>query len=144
MRRTGCAVAASNKALGGEHHETCFCTCRSRRTWRRCTDYRVCVRDALHHSRSGLASVQHRTGGLRLQRMGPLLAPAGLWRRLLPSALLWRMGLAPLASLAPVVIRKKGASAPFFFGTLGCSRHCCFSQNDSRPCPAEPPITQGM
>src|SRR5665213_426130 len=102
MRRTGCAVAASNKALGGEHHETCFCTCRSRRTWRRCTDYRVCVRDALHHSRSGLASVQHRTGGLRLQRMGPLLAPAGLWRRLLPSALLWRLGLAPLASLAPL------------------------------------------
>src|SRR5882672_7676078 len=22
--------------------------------------------------------------------------------------------------------------------------HCCFSQNDSRPCDAEPPITQGM
>src|SRR6266567_9131792 len=24
------------------------------------------------------------------------------------------------------------------------SAHCCFSQNDSRPCDAEPPITQGM
>src|ERR1700710_2051452 len=24
------------------------------------------------------------------------------------------------------------------------SDHCCFSQNDSRPCDAEPPITQGM
>jgi hypothetical protein len=22
--------------------------------------------------------------------------------------------------------------------------YCCFSQNDSRPCEAEPPITQGM
>src|SRR5216683_3961613 len=24
------------------------------------------------------------------------------------------------------------------------ARYCCFSQNDSRPCDAEPPITQGM
>jgi hypothetical protein len=134
------------QALGGEHHETCFCTCWSRRAWRRCTVYRNRVCDALRHSRPGLAGFQRRAGGVRLQRLGPLLAPAKLRRRLLPSALLWRLGLAPLASLAsirwlgirrrlaslasalpwrwlgvaslaplaPMVVGKKGASAPFF------------------------------
>lgn len=54
------------------------------------------------------ASFQRSAGCLRLQRMGPLLAPTDLrlWLRLLPPALLWRLGLAPslgiLAPLAPL------------------------------------------
>jgi hypothetical protein len=66
------------QASGGEYHETCFCTCCSLGTWWCCTVYRGRVCDALHHSRPGLAGFQHRAGGLRLQRMGPLLAPADL------------------------------------------------------------------
>jgi hypothetical protein len=125
---------------GGEYHETCFCTCWPRRTWRGCFIQRGRIRGA--DRRPGLDHVNRRTGRLRLQRMGPLLAPPLLRWRLFPSALLgrlWRLAsslglwrrlrLAPalgwwlgrlgwrlrLASLASVVTTEKGASAPFFF-----------------------------
>ena len=94
------AARRLQQALGGEYHETCFCTCWSRRARRRCTLYRAGVCDACRRSGSGLASFGRSAGSLRLQRMGPLLAPAELRRRLLPSALLWWLGLASLASLA--------------------------------------------
>jgi hypothetical protein len=50
------------------------------------------------------------------------------------------------------VMQRKGASAPYLFCQLPAYAlhielsldHCCFSQNDSRPCDAEPPITHGM
>src|ERR1700691_5443931 len=122
------------RMLGGEYHETCLCTCWPRRIGGRGTLQRSCVCDACRHSGSGRASFQRSAGRLRLQRMGPLLAPTALRLRLrlLPAALLWRLGLAPslglapLAPLAPLLqwlvirpappaIRKKGASAPFFF-----------------------------
>ena len=45
----------------------------------------------------------------------------------------------------------EGCRAPSHSGYSSCHcsmrpspDHCCFSQNDSRPCDAEPPITQGM
>src|ERR1700743_2331670 len=104
-------AGALQRMLGGEHHENRFCTCRSRRAWRRCTLCRAGVRVACRYVRSGLAVFIRCAGGLRLQRMGPLLAPALLRRRLLPSALLAslasallrRLGIRRLASLAPLV-----------------------------------------
>ena len=101
-------VAHLQSMLGGEYHETCFCTCWPRRARRCGTLQRSSVCDAGRHSESGRASFQRSAGRLRLQRMGPLLAPTDLrlWLRLLPPALLWRLGLAPslgiLAPLAPL------------------------------------------
>jgi len=111
--------------LGGEYHENYFCTCWPRRTWRGCFVQRGRIRGA--DRRPDLDDGNRRTGRLRLQRMGPLLAPPLRRWRLLPSALLgwlrlasalgWRLGwwlrLASLASL--LVIAEKGAPAPFFF-----------------------------
>ena len=37
MRRTDYSARRLQRMLGGEYHETCFCTCWSRRAWRRCT-----------------------------------------------------------------------------------------------------------
>ena len=124
--------------LGGEYHETCFCTCCPCRTWRGYLIQRgrICGADR----RPDLDDGNRRAGRLRLQRMGPLLAPPLRRWRLLPSALLgwlrlapslgrlglwrwlrlaralgWWLGLASPTSLAPVVITGKGASAPFPF-----------------------------
>src|ERR1019366_2004754 len=66
--------ALLQQALGGEFHETCFCTCWPRRAGRRCTLYRGRLYDAGDDSGSGLAGFQRSTGRLRLHRMGPLLA----------------------------------------------------------------------
>jgi hypothetical protein len=79
--------------LGGEYHETCFCTCWPRRTWRGCFIQRGRICDA--HRRPGLDDGNRCPVRLRLQRMGPLLAPPLLRWRLLPSALLGWLRLAP-------------------------------------------------
>ena len=131
--------ARLQRMLGGEYHETCFRTCWPRRIRRCGTLQRSSVCDACRRSRSGRARFQRSAGRLFLQRVGPLLAPTDLRLRLrlLPSALLWRLGLAPsLGILAPLasllqwlVIRlallpiwKKGASAPFFFSARNVPR----------------------
>ena len=100
--------ARLQRMLGGEYHETCFCTCWPCCIGRRGTLQRSSVCDACRQSGAGRASFQRSAGRLFLQRVGPLLAPTDLRLRLrlLPSALLWRLGLAPslgiLAPLAPL------------------------------------------
>jgi hypothetical protein len=59
--------------LGGEYHETCFCTCWPRRTWRGCVIQRGRIGGA--DRRPVLDDGNRCTARLRLQRMGPLLAP---------------------------------------------------------------------
>jgi hypothetical protein len=68
--------------------------------------------------------------GLFLQWLGPLLAPAELRLRLLSSAFLWRLALAPLASMAPVVELERGFGP---FPLLCCGAHCR-SQMRDQPC----------
>src|SRR5258708_39306955 len=52
-------------------------------------------------------------------------------------------GSAPIEPRAPTEGEGWPGLAPGHYAA-GCRAHCCFSQNDSRPCDAEPPITQGM
>jgi hypothetical protein len=118
--------------LGGEEHEDYICIDWYCRPWRCCTLKRRGISDACHRSDANIIRGGPRR--VRLQRVGSLLAPSflRLRLRLLPSALLGRMGLAPallasqlvpLASLAQLehrlltiadTRRERGAS-PFLF-----------------------------
>src|SRR5580704_11012347 len=107
--------------LGGDIHETTLYPCRPCHAWRRRILVRNGVSYARHESPPRRADRACSTGQLRLQRLGSLLAAAVL--RLLPSALLWRLGLASLvAPLAPLELlvrhQRKGPLAPFFFCRL--------------------------
>ena len=133
MRRTCRRVIASNQTLGGEDHETCFCICWPRRAWRRCTVKRCRIRDACRRSGPGFPGSE---GRLRLQRMGPLLAPALLRLRYLSSALLGRMApslglwlasslLAP--GLAPALLGWLGLASLAPLASLAHLEHWCLT-----------------
>jgi len=43
--------------------------------------------------------------------------------------------------IQPGLSEPEGAARRYLAASFA---YCCFSQNDSKPCEAEPPITQGM